>query len=78
MLDEVFGAEQSFFLSSEGAEQYGTLEQMVLSMKIVGELNEQSNIGGIVKSAVVYLVTKDRRAVTIAVEMRRNDDVLLP
>ncbi len=75
VLDEPARAEQPFLLARHGEEQDRTAER--LSMPPLGEPDQQCNIGGVVKRAVVDAVAVHRLAVTVAVEMRGEDDHLV-
>ena len=49
----------------------------MLPLEVFGELDEERNVSGVIESSVVQLVALDRSAVTIAVQMRGDDDVFV-
>ncbi len=78
MFHKVVGAEQSLLLAGKGAEQKRAFQRAMLLLEVVGELDEQRHIGGVIeRSRCTSLSPPDRRAITVAVQMRSDDDVFV-
>ncbi len=73
VLREVGGAEEAFFFAGEDAEEEGAGGGFVL--KVFGEFDEESDVGGVVEGAVVEVVAENGSAVTVAVEVGGEGDV---
>jgi hypothetical protein len=48
-----------------------------MGVEVAGELDEESDVGGVVESSVVEIVAEDGGAEAVAVEVRGDDDVLI-
>ena len=72
---EPSGAEQPLLLAGPRDEQHRTTEARAVAL--LGHADQQRHVRGIVERAVVQPVAVHRRAVSVAVEMRGQDDRLI-